>query len=80
MAILFKKNIYAYAYRIAINLALLMRHDIKHHIISSSHRIGTNASEVVDALIHIIIYDTLGRGDTLAFHRKEGGKKSGADT
>ena len=80
MAILFKKNIYAYAYRIAINLALLMRHDIKHHIISSSHRIGTNASEVVDALIHIIIYDTLGRGDTLAFHRKEGGKKGGADT
>ena len=34
---------------------------------------------VMDALIHIIIYDTLGRGDTLAFHRKEGGKKSGAD-
>ena len=52
-----------------------MCHDIKHHIISSSHRIGTDAREVVDALIHIIIYDTLGRGDTLAFHRKEGGKK-----
>ena len=36
-----------------------MRHDIEHHFIGSSHRIGTNASEVVDALIHIIIYDTL---------------------
>ena len=57
-----------------------MRHDIKHHIIGSSHRIGTDAREVVDALIHIIIYDTLGRGDTLAFHRKEGGKKGGAHT
>ena len=57
-----------------------MRHNIKHHIIGSSHRIGTNAREVVNALIHIIIYDTLGRGDTLAFHRKEGGKKGGADT
>lgn len=57
-----------------------MRHNIKHHIIGSSHRIGTDARKVVDALIHIIIYDTLGRGDTLAFHRKEGGKKSGADT
>lgn len=57
-----------------------MRHDIEHHIIGSSHRIGTNAREVVDALIHIIIYDTLGRGDTLAFHRKEGREKSGADT
>ena len=43
MAILFKKNIYAYAYRIAINLALLMRHNIEHHIIGSPHRIGTNA-------------------------------------
>lgn len=57
-----------------------MRHNIEHHIIGSSHRIGTDAREVVDALIHIIIYDTLGRGDTLAFHRKEGRKKSGADT
>ena len=36
-----------------------MRHDIEHHIIGSSHRIGTNAREVVDALIPIIIYDTL---------------------
>ena len=52
-----------------------MRHDIEHHFIGSSHRIGTNASEVVDALIHIIIYDTLGRGDTLAFHRKGGQKE-----
>ena len=57
-----------------------MCHDIKHHIIGSPHRIGTDAREVVDALIHIIIYDTLGRGDTLAFHRKKGGKEGGADT
>ena len=48
-----------------------MRHDIKHHIIGSSHRIGTDAREVVDALIHIIIYDTLGRGYALALHREE---------
>ena len=57
-----------------------MRHDIEHHIIGSSHRIGTDAREVVDALIHIIINNTLGRGDTLAFHRKEGRKEGGADT
>ena len=70
MAILFKKNIYAYAYRIAINLALFMCHNVQHHIIGSSHGIGTDGGEVVDALVHIIIHDALGRCYALAFHRQ----------
>lgn len=54
-----------------VSLAALMRHDIEHHVIGSSHRISTNGCQIVDALIHIIIYDTLGRGDALALHREE---------
>ncbi len=57
-----------------------MRHDIKHHIIGSPHRIGTNARKIVDALIHIIIHDTLGRSDTLTLHGKECRKQGGAHT
>ena len=55
----------------SVSLAALMRHDIEHHIIGSSHRISTNGCQIVDALIHIIIYDTLGRGYALALHREE---------
>ena len=60
MAILFKKNIHAYEYGIAINLALLMCHNVQHHIIGGLHRIGSDGGEVVNALIHIIIHDALG--------------------
>ena len=55
----------------SVSLAALMRHDIEHHVIGSSHRISTNGCQIVDALIHIIIYDTLGRGYALALHREE---------
>ena len=51
---------------LSVSLAALMRHDIEHHVIGSSHRISTNRCQIVDALIHIIIYDTLGRGYALA--------------
>ena len=54
-----------------VSLAALMRHNVEHHVISSSHRISTDGCQIVDALIHIIIYDTLGRGYALALHRKE---------
>ena len=57
-----------------------MRHYVEHHIIGGSHRIGTDGGEVADALIHIIIHDTLGRCHALAFHRKKGRKKGGAHT
>ena len=55
----------------SVSLAALMRHDIEHHVIGSSHRISTNGCQIVDALIHIIIYDTLSRGYALALHREE---------
>ena len=54
-----------------VSLAALMRHNVEHHVIGSSHRISTDGCQIVDALIHIIIYDTLGRGYALALHRKE---------
>ena len=55
----------------SVSLAALMRHNVEHHVIGSSHRISTDGCQIVDALIHIIIYDTLGRGYALALHRKE---------
>ena len=54
-----------------VSLAALMRHNVEHHVIGSSHRISTDGCQIVDALIHIIIYDTLGRGNALALHREE---------
>ena len=54
-----------------VSLAALMRHNVEHHVIGSSHRISTDGCQIVDALIHIIIYDTLGRGYALALHREE---------
>ena len=57
-----------------------MRHNIEHHIIGGLHRIGTDRGKVVDALIHIIIYDALGRSHALALHGKERRKKGGAHT
>ena len=57
-----------------------MRHDIKHHIIGSSHCIGTDARKVVDALIHIIIYDTLAEVTHLPSIERRAERRSGADT
>lgn len=54
-----------------VSLAALMRHNVEHHVIGSSHRISTDGCQIVNALIHIIIYDTLGRGNALALHREE---------
>ena len=61
----------AISFLFPVSLAALMRHDIEHHVIGSSHRISTDGCQIVDALIHIIIYDTLGRGYALALHREE---------
>ena len=47
-----------------------MCHNVQHHIIGSLHRIGSDGGEVVDALVHIIIHDALGRCYALAFHRQ----------
>ncbi|CDD20859.1 unknown [Prevotella sp. CAG:732] len=61
-------------------LAVLVSHNAQYHIIGGTHGIRTNGGQVVDALIHIVIDDTLCRSHALAFHRQESGKQSRADT
>ena len=39
---------------------LLLRHDFQHHIVGGAHGFFADAREVVNALIHAIIDDSLG--------------------
>ena len=43
----------------------------EHHVVGGSHGVGTDTREIVDALIYIVVNDTLGTRHTLALHREQ---------
>ena len=47
-----------------------MGHDVEHHVVGGSHGVGTDTRKVVDALIYIIVNNTLGTRHTLALQRE----------
>ena len=57
-----------------------MRHDVQYHVIGSPHRISTDGSKIMNALIHIIIHNTLGRSHALALHGEQSRQERRADT
>ena len=50
--------------------ALFVGHDVKHHPVGGLHGIGSNGSEVVDALVHIVVDDAFGAAHTFTLHRE----------
>ena len=57
---------------------LLLRHDFQHHIVGGTHGFFADAREVVDALIHAIVNDSLGRRDTSSLACQQSAEQSGA--
>ena len=39
-----------------------VRHDVEHHVVGGAHGFLADAGEVVDALVHVLVDDTLGGG------------------
>ena len=55
---------------------LLLRHDFQHHIVGGAHGFFADAREVVDALVHAIIDNSLGRRDTSALACQQSAEQS----
>ena len=49
-------------------LAALMRHDIQHHFVGAVHCFGTDAGEIADGTVYVVIDDAFHRRHALAFH------------
>lgn len=57
---------------------LLLRHDFQHHIVGGAHGFFANAREVVNALVHAIVDDSLGRRDTSSLACQQSAEQSSA--
>ena len=49
-------------------LTALMRHDVQHHFIGAVHCFSTDAGEIADGTVYVVIDDAFHRRHALAFH------------
>ena len=49
-------------------LTALMRHDVQHHFVGAVHCFGTDAGEIADGAVYVVVDDAFYRRHALAFH------------
>ena len=49
-------------------LAALMRHDVQHHFVGAVHCFSTDAGEIADGTVYVVIDDAFHGRHALAFH------------
>ena len=49
-------------------LTALMRHDVQHHFVGAVHCFGTDAGEIADGTVYVVVDDAFHRRHALAFH------------
>lgn len=58
-------------------LAILVRHDVEHHVVGRIHGLLANRREVVNALVNVVVNDALSGGYLMVLHGEKRGKKCG---
>lgn len=57
-----------------------MGHDVKHHIVGLAHGFLSDARQIADAAVHVLVDDAFGGGDVLPLNAEHSRENGGGDT